>query len=237
MHEAQTNDANCFVTLTYDDENMPTDGSLRYRDFQLFMKRLRKAHGARIRFFMCGEYGPLNLRPHYHACLFGVDFSDRVASGKSGSGEIFYESKILERLWRNGKISVQDLNLTTAAYTARYVVDKVTGDAAEAHYGAREPEFMRCSLKPGIGYEWFKKFGMGDVYRNDTMVLKNGMETVPPRYYDRLYERTDKTVRVDEWEYARQLRAKAAFEDNTEERLLVKEKVQKARIINQRREL
>lgn len=239
MHEAQTNERSCFVTLTYDEENLPVDGSLKYRDFQLFMKRLRALTGVKVRFFMCGEYGPLNLRPHYHACIFGEDFrNDRVAAGTSESGERYYESQRLSTLWRKGKCSVQDLTLTSAAYTARYVVDKITGDAAEEHYGGREPEFMRCSLKPGIGYEWFKKFGMGDIYRHDVCVISGGrMETAPPKYYDKLYRRTDKTVQVDEWEYARQLRAKAALEDNTEERLLVKEKVQQARISNQRRTL
>lgn len=44
MHEAQLHQENCFITLTYNDEHLPKDQSLVYRDFQLFMKRLRKAH-------------------------------------------------------------------------------------------------------------------------------------------------------------------------------------------------
>lgn len=72
MHEAKLHPANCFVTLTYRDEDLPENGSLRHRDFQLFMKRLRKR--ADVRFYMCGEYGEQKLRPHYHACLFGVDY-------------------------------------------------------------------------------------------------------------------------------------------------------------------
>ena len=92
MHEASLHKENCFITLTYGRGNLPPNSSLEHRDFQLFMKRLRKLRG-RCRFYMCGEYGPLNQRPHYHACLFGVDFrSDRVPQGKSGSGAIFYDS-------------------------------------------------------------------------------------------------------------------------------------------------
>lgn len=237
MHEAQTHEKSCFVTLTYDDEHLPGNGSLVYRDFQLFMKKIRAFTNVKVRFFMCGEYGPENLRPHYHACLFGVDFKeDRVAAGTSGSGEKYYESARLSRIWNKGRVSVQALNMTTAAYTARYIVDKVTGNEAEKFYGGREPEFMRCSLKPGIGYEWFLKFGMGDVYRHDKAVISGGrMEVAPPKYYDKLYRRTDKSVKIDEWEHKRQLRAKAAFTDNTEERLKVREIVQKARIVNQRR--
>lgn len=42
MHELQTSEFGaCFVTLTYDDAHLPEGRSLDYRDFQLFMHRLR----------------------------------------------------------------------------------------------------------------------------------------------------------------------------------------------------
>lgn len=44
VHEASIHDDNCFITLTYNDTNIPSDGGLRHRDYQLFMKRLRKAY-------------------------------------------------------------------------------------------------------------------------------------------------------------------------------------------------
>ena len=56
-HEASLWEKNCFITLTYNDENLPKDGSLDVTHFQKFMKRLRKKHGAGIRFYHCGEYG------------------------------------------------------------------------------------------------------------------------------------------------------------------------------------
>ena len=46
VHESKLWDRNCFVTLSYDDVALPPHGSLRYRDVQLFHKKLRKAHGA-----------------------------------------------------------------------------------------------------------------------------------------------------------------------------------------------
>lgn len=260
MHEASLYQANCFVTLTYAPEHLPAGGNLQYRDFQLFVKRLRSArryaflpsrisgvqpvHAAAflseparaLRFFMCGEYGTLNLRPHYHACLFNVDFSDSVISGKSAAGEVFLSSPTLSKLWPFGRAVVQDLNIITAAYCARYVVDKVTGPDAEAHYQGRTPEFCRCSLKPGIGAEWFEKFGETDCMRHD-FVVESGNKLAPPRYYDRLRRRTDKTVRQDEWEFARELRARAVLGDNTDERLRVREVVHQARVRNQKREL
>ena len=79
VHEAAAYDCNAFITLTYDEENLPADGSLNYDHFQLFMKRLRKAiEPNKVRFYMCGEYGEENGRPHFHACLFGYDFPDKV---------------------------------------------------------------------------------------------------------------------------------------------------------------
>jgi len=237
MHESTLYEDNCFVTLTYGRDKLPPDGSLCYRDFQLFMKRLRKANPSRrIRFFMCGEYGPLNLRPHYHACLFNINFSDRVPSGKSASGAVFFDSDILRTLWSHGHVSVQDLNRSAAAYTARYIVDKVTGDAAKAHYAGREPEFCHCSLKPGIGAEWFRKFAT-DIYPHD-FIVSDGQKFSPPKYYDRLKKRLDPSdVVLDRIEFARQQRALAAHADNTDERLRVREVVHRARVANQKRSL
>ena len=68
-------DNNCFITLTYDNEHLPADRSVSKREFQLFMKRLRKYFSnIQIRFLACGEYGGKTNRPHYHALLFGIDF-------------------------------------------------------------------------------------------------------------------------------------------------------------------
>ena len=158
MHESQLWPENCFVTLTYARDALPPDASLCHEDFQLFMKRVRKHFGRSVRFYMCGEYGPLNQRPHYHACLFNADFRDRIPAGKSESGELFYESDVLSKLWKHGRASVQDLTRQTASYTARYIMTKILGREAEAHYGVRRPEYNAMSLKPGIGAEWYRRY-------------------------------------------------------------------------------
>ena len=107
MHEAQLVDEKCFITLTYDDEHLPADGSLRKSDFQKFMKRLRKEYSdRRISYFMCGEYGEENHRPHYHAVLFGVDFEDVQVLRKRHRGKLGRTSAILGRLWGLGFSSV-----------------------------------------------------------------------------------------------------------------------------------
>lgn len=244
VHESTLYSDNCFVTLTYARDKLPPDSSLCYRDYQLFMKRLRKANpGRRIRFFMCGEYGPVNLRPHYHACLFNINFRDRTPLGTSASGTPYFDSKVLREIWSHGHVSVQDLNRSAAAYCARYIVDKVTGDAAEAHYSSvdgdgvissRVPEFCHCSLKPGIGADWFRKFN-SDIFPHD-FVVSDGERFTPPKYYDRLKKRLNPSdVVLDRIEFARQERALACSADSTPERLAVREVVHKARVVNQKR--
>lgn len=130
MHEAQMHERNCFITLTYDPENLPSGGSLNYRDFQLFLKRLRKMLGPAtpIRYFMCGEYGGARDalgRPHYHAILFGIDFKfDRTFWKNSEKGFPMYNSPCLTEAWGLGYAVVDDLTRESAQYVARYCLKK-----------------------------------------------------------------------------------------------------------------
>jgi len=198
LHEASLHQDNSFITLTYSDSNLPRGGSLDYSDFQNFMKRLRKRVGTKVRFYCGGEYGQEQMRPHFHACLFGYDFPDKVYYKKTESGESIYTSKLLESLWPLGLSSIGNVTFQSAAYIARYCVQKVTGDLAEAHYRVvtedgeiidRVPEFNHMSLKPGIGKPWLEKFRT-DVFPRDYVVV-NGVKTKPPKYYDRLFEKED----------------------------------------------
>lgn len=203
LHEASLYDRNAFITLTYDDSHLPPGGSLSYPDFQRFMKRLRRRIGSKVRFYAGGEYGEQGtIRPHFHACLFGYDFPDKIFFKRSASGDKLYTSKLLESLWPFGISSVGDVTFQSAAYIARYCVAKRTGDAAKSWYACDEfvdedgvirdsvtPEFNRMSLKPGIGSRWLEKYKT-DVYPRDYVVV-NGVKVKPPKYYDVLFERED----------------------------------------------
>jgi len=182
MNEAQLYDQNCFITLTYDKDPGP---SLRYKDFQKFMREVRKKKSYFDvttwsyvpRFFMSGEYGESNGRPHFHALLFGRSFSDR-----SPVGVDLYRSAELEKLWPHGFSSVGDVTYESAAYVAGYVCKKVTGEAAKKHYERMDtrtgeivevaPEFSRMSLKPGIGYEWFRRYWREVYEARDGIVVR-----------------------------------------------------------------
>lgn len=257
MHEAKMHRDNCFITLTYDDNKLPArpDGlppanvSLYYPDFQRFMKRLRKHFtGSNIRFYMAGEYGENFGRPHFHACLFGIDFPDRDFLMKSPSGSIIYRSKILESLWTYGFSSIGNFDFKSAAYVARYCMKKITGDAADSHYETlnpltgevywREPEFNKMSLKPGIGATWFEKYHK-DVFPHDHVIVNSKPVSVP-RYYDKLFERLDSDNLVTletEIKPSRLEKAMKSLDDNTPERLLVKEQVTIANLQRLKRKL
>lgn len=223
MHEASLYERNCFLTLTYDDDHVPAGGSLQYRDFQLFMKRLRRAHPqVRIRFYMCGEYGEQLSRPHYHACLFNFDFADKVPLTSQ-----LDRSPELERLWPYGLSSIGEVTFESAAYVARYIVDKITGDQAVDHYQGLEPEFSRMSLKPGIGAIWLERFS-SDVFPRGKVVTR-GFESPAPRYYNQWFAARD----VDAYErlrFAREIDQRARAWDNTDDRLAVRKEVAIARL-------
>lgn len=228
MHESKMHSENCFVTLTFAPEHLPTDGSLCRKHMQDFMKRLRKKFSDRkIRYFLCGEYGDRLGRPHYHICLFGLHFVDRKV-WKQVDGFVYYNSVLLSDLWPFGHSCVADFNFETAAYVARYCTKKVSGSKAEEHYDGRLPEFCQMSLKPGIGRSWIDKYGSTDVWPHDNVVVR-GRLCKPPRYYDKILEQNF-PARMIEVKQARLEQAAERADDNTHRRLLVKEKCMKASI-------
>jgi len=196
LHESRMYDENCFITLTYAPEHLPKDGSLVRKHMQDFIKRLRfKFRDRKIRVFYCGEYGDKLGRPHYHACLFNFDFSDKKYFCMI-QGNIHYESAILSDLWPFGHSSVSDFTFETAAYVARYCTKKINGKDAVEHYQGKVPEFAGMSLKPGIGKLWFDKYAKTDLLPHDNLVVR-GAKCKPPRYYDVLRERFDPEGMLD----------------------------------------
>lgn len=198
------------------------------------MKRLRKRYGP-VRFYMCGEYGDDLQRPHYHACLFGVSFHEDRKLWKSSNGFSLYRSPTLEILWPYGFSTIGELTFDTAAYTARYIMKKVTGSLAEPHYQKVDPEtgevtslvpeFNKMSLRPGVGKQFFDKYKT-DIYPNDYLVV-NGVKSKPPRYYDKQLKKLD-ALMLDDVKTEREFKAQASRSDNTDVRLAAREAVASA---------
>jgi len=224
-HEATLHQNNCFITLTYNDANLPDNNSLSLNHFQLFMKRLRKKYGSNIRFYHCGEYGDLNQRPHYHALLFNHDFNDKIHYKTSNENK-YYISDSLSTLWPYGFSVVGDLTFESAAYVARYCLKKITGKSADEHYGDLKPEYATMSRRPGIGQGWFQKF-KSSVYPSD-FIVKDGQKMKPPKYYDRQLEIIDEKE-IRKIKSLRIQSSKKHSKDNTPARLATREIVQRKR--------
>lgn len=238
LHESKLHPANCFLTLTYNDESVPTDFSVDLRHWQLFMKRLRKSLPQRIRFFACGEYGDLNFRPHYHAIIFNHDFNDKKLYSYNHSKQPIYISETLSNLWSFGFCTVQDVTYSSAAYVARYVTKKMSGDYADEHYRRVspidgntyqvKPEFAVMSRRPGLGSGYVEQFKT-DFYPSGYIIV-NGKKMAPPRYY--------KSKLTEEEQHELRLKYKPRpRSERTMERRLARAAVRDARISNLKRKL
>ncbi len=235
-HEASLHDNNAFVTLTYNQENLPENGSVSVRELQLFMKRLRKKYGPGIRHYACGEYGDELGRPHYHLILFNFYPPDPVLYSRKNH-QLLYTSKSLDKIWGKGFTTTGSVTFQSAAYVSRYIMKKINGEAADQHYETshastgeitqRTPEFTIMSKNPGIGKAWYDKYKK-DVYDYDFVVINN-KKVRAPRYYDRLFEMDDPKA----LEALKKLRIENAVkhhENNTPERLAVRETIQNAKM-------
>jgi len=170
MDEVKHSSGSCFVTLTYNDDNLPKNGTLVVEDCQKFFKRLRKNAQKKIRYYLGAEYGEKGRRPHYHAILFGLSQND---------------SQTIECSWGLGFVSVFPVSWDSACYVARYTDKKLYGDAAVDYVGRGViPEFSLMS--EGIGKGMLETAGDW-LYQNGCCIVK-GKKVALPRYYaQRLY--------------------------------------------------
>lgn len=225
MHEKRLHEESAFLTLTYRNADLPMspDGAtLVRRDLQLFMKRLRLERPSGLRFLACGEYGETTQRPHYHVLLLNTSFPDMKYHKMSGEKKL-YASAALDGLWKLGDCLIGDVEFESCAYVAGYVVKKVTGERALAHYGARYPEFQAQSNRPGLGYGYYEKY-RSEMYKHDTVVVR-GHEVSIPRYYDTKYKLVD-PAHLEVLKKRRRHRALLHKADNTRARLAVKARFQ-----------
>jgi len=232
MHESKWHEQKSFLTLTYSEENLPGNHSLVKEHFQLFMKRFRKKHGGKLMYFMCGEYGDKNGRPHYHAIIYGCDWHDKRKHSKTKRGDQLWVSDTLDQLWGHGDCYIGEVTQESCAYVARYIMKKVNGEMAHEHYQRLNektgevyqllPEYITMSLKPAIGKRHFEKY-KDDFYPRDHAVV-NGKKIPVPKYYDRLLERENPEL-LESLKEQRIARAALKAEDNTCKRLSVRKTV------------
>ncbi len=255
-HESCLYENNAWVTFTYRSEKecstkefrkgyfVPDDYSLNYHHFRDFIKRLRRHFPQTIRYFHCGEYGEENLRPHYHACLFNVCFDDQIVEQQS-EGITTYSSPTLSKLWRYGFCTIGELNFETAAYTAGYILKKITGEQANETYLRNDqngeaiwvkPPYITMSLKPGIGEKFYGKYKRDFFPSDESPIPGMGIINKVPRYYQKILEKQN-LVLLQDIKKTRSIYFAKHREDFTPERLMDKYKCARARQSEKQRTL
>lgn len=184
--------------------------SLCHRPWQLFFKRLRISlvrgwpcinpasrlpdfyHGCEggLRFYMCGEYGDLRHRPHYHAIIYGFWPPD-VLPHPSGRKGLFYSPQLM-KIWPHGFNTVARVVPDCISYVAGYVDKKLDNSRLAWAVNNVAPEYTCMSRNPGIGREFCEEFLHTDIYpenadgsfARDYCLVGDRIRVRTPRYYD-----------------------------------------------------
>lgn len=227
-------------------EALPNDAKipkLQHRKIKFFMcgeygTKCKKCHkGAEI----CSHdtshvYDPELTHPHFHACIFNFDFPDKSLWSERDNVRL-YRSPDLEKLWPSGYSTIGAVTFESAGYVARYCTKKITGADAQDHYmdidydtglvcRDQKPEYIRMSLRPAVGKDWFKRF-KSDLDKD--FVTINGVKQKPAKYYDRLLE-IDDPIDLERRKAERRKMASLNTKDNTCPRLRTREKIRLKRL-------
>lgn len=130
-----------FITLTYNDQHLPKNGSVSVREAQLYIKRLRHFLGGGMRYFLVGEYGTKSWRPHYHILLFNWR-------------PLLAETMIRGAWQEKGFVSISTINTERCNYVCDYTVKRMTTKEDPRLLG-RNPEFHLQSRRPVIGFQGY----------------------------------------------------------------------------------
>lgn len=177
-----------FVTFTYDTATVPiTENgfmSLRKKDMQDFMKRLRKLVGVGMKYYLVGEYGAKTNRPHYHAIIFGVADTQHYIDS-----------------WKDGTIFIGNVSGASVAYTLKYL-DKPHWKKWHDR-DDRAPQFSLMSKGLGANYlsdpvVKYHRQNIEKLYVTDL----GGVKLAMPKYYrSKIWNDDERAEQVDIVQY------------------------------------
>lgn len=190
--ENQRHRSSVFTTLTYDDEHLPP--TLRRKDVQDWLKRLRKKSDRPIRHFTAGEYGEQNQRPHYHSILFGL--------------EAMEHADLIERTWGQGYCKTVPVTPAAIAYVAGYAAKKI---GWRLEHTDKEPPFIMMS-SGGRSKDGTRHQGIGGHSRQwpeswRDYGIHNGHKVPVPRYLHQAWKDKATPEDIAAREYEHQQRA------------------------------
>lgn len=197
-HESASFQRNSFLTLSYADEHLPPNNSLNYEHLNAFTKRLKitiqRHFDVTIKYYAVGEYGDRSTRPHYHAIIFGHDFTEDRRMVRDGPKPL-WTNPLLEQQWGHGIVSVGALNFATARYTASYLLKKLRSKQKYVYTDEETGELIaleqpRAFMSRNIGKDWWNTY-QHQVSAHDHIIIE-GRRQKPPKAYDRwLSERSE----------------------------------------------
>lgn len=185
-----------FVTLTYDEKNIPLGHNVRKRDVQLFHKRLRKHFPpGELRFYLVSEYGDQTFRPHYHGLYF---FKSNYSKT-----EIY---DIFEKSWSLGFIKFGEVEEGSIVYCTKYCLKH-----SDTPPGRVKTFRLVSKMNGGLGSRYIRE--MADYHiesNNGKFVSFNGKVSRMPRYY-----RTKIGIKIDSFQLFEERYDKAKEEFDT----------------------
>lgn len=166
------NSITIFLTLTYDETNLPQSREAALNDFRAFVKKISRRQGnERVRFYAVTENGTLKGRLHWHVLLFGFDPS--VISKPL--------NKYFDDVWQKGFNSAEYCTPRVFSYVSKYV----TKDLDTFKQDDSWKTISVCSKRPSLGMMFFSV----DKWRNhlhntqDFRIMIDGYAYSLPRYF------------------------------------------------------
>lgn len=189
--EMSTNPRCLYLTFTYAPEFM-LSSSITPRDFQLFMKKLRKRLPDRkVLYYTVGEYGEDSFRKHYHSIMFGVSYDD---------------VSVINDCWSMGFVDIAPVEVGSVNYVVGYVQKKLT--LSDDYYINLGFAATFSIMSRGIGLDYVLK--NYDYLRNRKYVLLGNVKYPIPRYFRNILGLT-----IDDGEYDEYIK-KITSEKNVE---------------------
>lgn len=201
-----------FVTLTYNDNNLPISENgyqtLSKKELQEFINLLRTY--CPFRYYAIGEYGDKGERPHYHMLIFNFF---PVTNPKT-SGIVYHKDwntldstmimsnvdieAVIFKAWKKGKVDVQTLDGGAIRYCAYYVVDLTV----RSQHNDQQKQFALMSRRPPIGYQYYDKMrsyhrtrrhneDKEDMYRKMSYQTDFGKTALPRIYKQKMFSKLE----------------------------------------------
>jgi len=189
-HEQKSAKSAAFLTLTYNDENVPWIDSedsdypvttLVKKDLQLFIKRIKAANSyylerekidwPKVAYFATGEYGGKTRRAHYHMIIFNIHKN------------IMYN---VSKYWNKGFVKVGTVRGSSIQYVSNYMlfknIDRLQGQARPFTLSSN---FLGAEY---VAENFYYHYNSGD-YK---LKKRNKKRNLPRYYSDKLFDEEKK---------------------------------------------